>query len=441
MSKTKVCFCTLICVFVLGLADPELSRALINDSDRLDIGSSETLTLSGTCSYAKEVRIHDGGILWVAPYDGTTSTGQLALQAPLIQIGKDSKIEATGSGYRGGAAGLHPRETGLAGEGPGGGQGGDYYYSEGWPIEEGNGDTNGKSGAYQYGTSSGMDLEMGSGGGGGGYYFISWLKFHQSSPGCKGGNGGGLIALKGSCLQLEGQIRADGADSDSYTYWQGYPVGDNVVHKNGGTGSGGGVLLEAALVSIGPDGLISATSPGGSAADGRVKIFSSFVSSAGAIQCASQHVAGATLTLNAPANYHLGLLQEGSLVYGDRAYAFAAPLPAELANQPYIQTLNGDKDTTSSAPSFTVGQPVRVIVALSEAITAPPQWLLGWMKRSDRLTTTDAVAGRILYEKRFDAGQVTLGANHETGMPAGGSMYSIIIVPAVNGVRDWETYE
>jgi hypothetical protein len=60
--------------------------------------------------------------------------------------------------------------------------------------------------------------------------------------------------------------------------------------------------------------------------------------------------------------------------------------------------------------------------------------------REDQIVTSDAVPLRFLYEKRFAAGTITLGHNHEPGMFKGRSMYIVIILPIKDGVGDWRLY-
>jgi hypothetical protein len=141
-----------------------------------------------------------------------------------------------------------------------------------------------------------------------------------------------------------------------------------------------------------------------------------------------------------PAGYSTDLLQPGTLVYGDRQYTFATPIPSDLLNQFYIKMNNADKNSTSLSLGFDVNQPVWVIVALDSRITVPPQWMQGWSPRADGLTTTDSNPGRILFATRFGAGHVTLGANRDDEMPTGNSMYTVIILPARNRVKDWKDY-
>jgi hypothetical protein len=139
-----------------------------------------------------------------------------------------------------------------------------------------------------------------------------------------------------------------------------------------------------------------------------------------------------TVTNLSPTGYATDLLQVGKAVYGDRAYTFATPIPSDLVGQIYIKTNNSDKDSTTLSLSFNVNQPVTVVVALAGTITTPPKWLQGWTKRTDQLTTTDVNKGRILYEESFNTGKITLGANRDSSMPTGNSMYSVIVLPGKN---------
>lgn len=141
-----------------------------------------------------------------------------------------------------------------------------------------------------------------------------------------------------------------------------------------------------------------------------------------------------------PSGCSTDVLNVGKRVYGDRTYTFVSPMISTLQYQTYIKTSNADKDSTSLKVQFTVSQPVVIFVGLAENIAAPPAWMNGWYKRGDKLTTNDGTAGRMLYEKRFPAGKITLGANRDSTMPTGKSMYTVVIVPTRNGVADWSLY-
>jgi hypothetical protein len=101
-----------------------------------------------------------------------------------------------------------------------------------------------------------------------------------------------------------------------------------------------------------------------------------------------------------------------------------------------------DRDTTgSSFLSFDVNQGVAVFVGIDERITTPPLWLQSWRARSDRLITTDGGGpGRKLYSKLFGKGHITLGANRDSNMTKGRSMYSVVIVPYANRAEQWYLY-
>ena len=136
-------------------------------------------------------------------------------------------------------------------------------------------------------------------------------------------------------------------------------------------------------------------------------------------------------------------LQAGDLVYGDRMYVFSNPIPAKLYKKTFIMTAQEDRDTTTPAAflTFDVNREVIVYVAIDKRITKLPTWLSSWSVMADPLITTDTgEKNRRVYSKKFAAGQVTLGPNRDQSMTKGYSMYSVVIVPVVTGIKDWNLY-
>lgn len=142
------------------------------------------------------------------------------------------------------------------------------------------------------------------------------------------------------------------------------------------------------------------------------------------------------------AGYTLGVLQPGEAVYADRGDIFSPPVPSSLAGQLYIRTRNDDADLTSAdLLTFRAEAPVTVYVALADNIATPPAWLSKWTKLTDTLSTTNG--GRTILSKNFPPGLVALGANRDSDMPTGKSMYSVVITLRI-GATDaagWALYE
>ena len=234
-----------VCVTLLVLSSAAL--AVIDDADQLYVGPGETYTLGGSHSYGVSVGVAATGILYVTAYNGGVNTGYLELDAPVMII--DGTIDGAGCGYRGATT------THGAGEGPGGGgvdgAGGGYGGAggaSGWGVP----------GGPAYGTTSGHDIQMGSGGGKG-----------TTSAG-NGGNGGGMVSLVATDLTICGLITVDG-DPGLYGSMDG-----------GGAGSGGGIYLNAADITLsgglaadgGAGGGSGGTRKGGGGGGGgRLKIF------------------------------------------------------------------------------------------------------------------------------------------------------------------------
>ncbi|MDI6843109.1 MAG: cell wall-binding repeat-containing protein [Anaerosomatales bacterium] len=83
----RIAVCALLVLWLVPAAAP----ALVNDSQRLDVGAGETLTLDGEHRYSVSVVIHDGGVLRVG------SSGTLILRAPTIEIRDGGVVTAAGT--------------------------------------------------------------------------------------------------------------------------------------------------------------------------------------------------------------------------------------------------------------------------------------------------------------------------------------------------------
>ena len=149
----------------------------------------------------------------------------------------------------------------------------------------------------------------------------------------------------------------------------------------------------------------------------------------------------ATISNLSRGDYEIDQLVSGKLPYVDRTYTFLSPVPEPLSNRIYIRTRQEDKDTTSIVLSFDVNQNVLVTIGIDERIAILPSWLQSWKRQSDQLLTNDpGLPGRKLYTKKFDEGHITLGANRDSSMPKGRSMYTVVITPLATGARGWMIY-
>ncbi len=140
--------------------------------------------------------------------------------------------------------------------------------------------------------------------------------------------------------------------------------------------------------------------------------------------------------------YVTDYLEVGKLVYVDRSYVFAQPIPEDLDGNVYIRTWNTDKATIKpSFLEFEVDAPVKVVIGHDVRFPSPPAWLAFWEKRSDTLLTDDNEFA--LYTREFSEGLITLGSNRDAGMPDYISMYTIVIVPLppdATAATDWIHY-
>jgi hypothetical protein len=118
-------------------------------------------------------------------------------------------------------------------------------------------------------------------------------------------------------------------------------------------------------------------------------------------------------------------LQVNNTSYGDRAYTFSA-VPAEVAGSTWIRTANSSKNSNANPlVTFSLAADADVYVALDNR-TGRPGWVDGsWSDTGADLTQAESATvsvGFSLYRKRFNAGQVSLGA-----WGNGGSMYTVIV--------------
>lgn len=241
-----------------GQPEPQiwLEGKLKEGTDMVDlIINGTTMTLSGIQTF-DNVEITNNGILNVAPYDGTSTSGILEIHATSIHVDATSIITADVVGYRG-------RSTSGCGEGDGAGCGYGWGGSgAGYGGNGGNGG-NGRNGGLSYGTLDEIDITKGSGGGCGVYF---------SNYGI-GGNGGGVISLYANDVIIDGTVTTNGGGG----------ISGGGQHGSGG-GSGGGLLLNANNITIsghlnvnGGSGSNSSTAAnrggGGGGGGGRIKIF------------------------------------------------------------------------------------------------------------------------------------------------------------------------
>jgi hypothetical protein len=141
--------------------------------------------------------------------------------------------------------------------------------------------------------------------------------------------------------------------------------------------------------------------------------------------------------------YTTDYLEAGKLVYVDRSYLFAEPIPEDLEGNVYIRTWNADKAIVEpDFLEFEVDVPCRIVVGHDVRFPAPPSWLAFWEKRADTLVTDDNEFA--LYSREFPYGTITLGSNRDAGMPDYISMYTVVIIPTgprVTAARDWIHYK
>jgi len=215
--------------------------------------NAETIELAGRDLLYDRVQVWNGGRINVTPYAGVPGapalddeTGCLEITGRIIVIEEDGTIDASGAGGAGAGQGQEAGfGRGLRNTGPGGGGHGGVG---------GAGPELGQGGST-YGDNIASDVDQGSNGGG-------FQIFDATGTGdacdqlvglrTEGGQGGGCIILRSANIIVLGDLLADGeAGTDAVTGSRPAPV------DAGAGGSGGGIVLDATRLQIGPTAVIS----------------------------------------------------------------------------------------------------------------------------------------------------------------------------------------
>lgn len=283
MRQSMTCIVMILAVLTLGFGEPKRLEAQTiivgHDYGGSDLLPANNAVLSGVFTNVGTFRIAAGTTVFV-------NLGvPLSIAADLIEI--DGILDGSGAGNLGGngvpnillpspCSIPNNTESGLPGEGLGGGGGGLFGcaidgsggggggYGGAGGRSGSDGDTAPALGGAMVGNASTASIEMGAGGGSGSLY-------DASPPGSSGagGDGGSAILLRGP-LALTGSIIVNGTPGLS-----GFQLPlTNIGTSAGGGGSGGGVLLDS-----GPNGASSLngsiSAAGGAGGDGGPKEFGS----------------------------------------------------------------------------------------------------------------------------------------------------------------------
>ncbi len=242
------------------------TSGVVDDGDELTVPEGETYVGWGDQSRATRIQVE--GTLCVERLVSTDG-GAIRLRAPQVEVGEHGAISATASGHGGGGFAC----TGSPGDGGGGGSYG------------GAGDATCDTGGGTYGDATSAEIQMGSGGGG---------TNQGSGPGgggqscgvrsMNGGRGGGALHLEGAEIRVAGVLVANG--SGTFGNCPGHP---------GGSGSGGGILLEGGAVFV--NGTAELHARGGAlgkaGGGGRIKLLGDTTVESGALLSAAAGTASA----------------------------------------------------------------------------------------------------------------------------------------------------
>ena len=123
-----------------------------------------------------------------------------------------------------------------------------------------------------------------------------------------------------------------------------------------------------------------------------------------------------------PTTYRWDTLTPGQRVYVDRTYTLV-DVPADYVGWRLLQTENDDKYVSEpERVSFSVAEPVRVIVGYDRRISARPGWLQTYSPTGNVIRSSNIAYDA--YYRDFPAGRVTLGGNEN-----GFSNYTVAIAP------------
>jgi len=176
---------------------------------------------------------------------GNISGGNISIHANNVEIEAGGMIYTTGLGY-------------VTGKGPGAGALGDYGDGAGGAGYGGRGGDgeSGYSGGEAYGSYK-EPVDFGSGGG-------------NSTAWRPGGNGGGIVKINATIIEIQGEIKADGGAP---------PILTGGSYAGGGS-SGGSIWLIADnitgtgnITANGGDGVDSSSADGGGGSGGRIAIY------------------------------------------------------------------------------------------------------------------------------------------------------------------------
>eukprot|EP00475_Leptophrys_vorax_P006299 TRINITY_DN13888_c0_g1_i3.p1 TRINITY_DN13888_c0_g1~~TRINITY_DN13888_c0_g1_i3.p1 ORF type:complete len:311 (+),score=75.76 TRINITY_DN13888_c0_g1_i3:28-933(+) len=220
-----------------------------NAPDLIISSSTQVVNLlsNGEINVFRQVVVQSGCVLTVPAWDGTKG-GFLQIHALEVRVHKKGKIDLSGRGYLGGKGPPSARNgTGNQGEsdngpggsstqangcGGGGGIGNDSYGSAGGGgggnrTAGSDSENNRYKGNVNPGGKGGSLREKeGFRGGGGG----SGFAYNTAGQGASGGNGGGVVVIEASIVEVEGVIDCSGENGHDAS---------SLYHSGGGGGAGG----------------------------------------------------------------------------------------------------------------------------------------------------------------------------------------------------------
>lgn len=290
------------------------------------ITAGSNVTLGGTNNVGW-LQVDAGDTLFV------TAGTIFDVQARYAQI--DGVIYGLGAGYaspgmgvfvgNGPGGGFSGTSSG-AGGGSYGGIGGSGGYDSGDPIN---------TGGVSYGTSSALDLDMGSTGG--------------STSTVAAGNGGGAFILTSEFVNISGEINMNGGEAQQ-------PGGG----QGAGGGSGGGVLVLADNLDVtgtisvdgggGSIGTSTANDDGGGGSGGRIKLFYDNMFNLAASYSMDGGLGGPNGSASGGLVGEMGTSYEGINPFMEATYAYQTVSQVISTPTPVVATLSDENGLCSVTP-------------------------------------------------------------------------------------------
>jgi pectate lyase len=134
-----------------------------------------------------------------------------------------------------------------------------------------------------------------------------------------------------------------------------------------------------------------------------------------------------------PGTYKTAALRTGVKCYTDRGYTLAG-FPDALKGSVLIAVANSDKSRKLGAGAeFTISKPATVYIGYAFRVQSVPEWIekQGFKKTDMNLWVKQkgwGVLKHVVYQKKFEAGEIELGSNQAKGFKGGDATCNYLVV-------------